>query len=1100
MEKLLDGFLNIAKRDSKAELECKLLAGKIKTKKVADRILTAITSLSIGPPVESAMLRVMYKDDIRVEVESPQYIQKICATNTFKGIPLIVQRKGPYHREGVQKDTIDVPDVYSRFTLRMEETIRKDWDASPSGPQTEFIRLLNRRSYKTIDEFFQIDFSMVRFRKTKQQTLRDILKEPHEYELEIEFIKRDTELKSEDIAKSLFKLIRTILQAYQESEFILGPADQERYTQEFRLSKMVFYSPVTIERRHLNPERPHNILSGYTVTNKADGERWGLYVARDKKVLRVAFRTFQVVWTGLTALDDSFAGNFADGEYIPDKNLFCIFDMYRYKGRDIQSLPLMKTDDDTLKNPLNSRLGCAISFINDLKTKFGTEATHNPLRVETKLFLAADGVSMENAIKQMLTTEFEYQTDGLVFTPRLSPVAPSADRDKNTWKRVYKWKPPHQNSIDFLLKLTENITYDPVLDTNVKKGELYISRSSDDVIVYPCQTLTGEYVPRKLPAELQKLTETNTRIPALFQPASPRDPDAYQIMVPVNDKGVTHDEEGNRVDDNTIVECSYEVETRRWKVMRTRDDKTYAYRVLRQPNYGNDRQVADSIWTSIHVPVPESMIANCVSSPVDDSMEDEMYYKEDLNRTSRALQDSYKFHNQIKDSLFEKHTHTEDTLIDFGVGVGGDMLKWKRAKLSKVVGIEPVGKNLKQACTRYLKDKHDNPTDYRPVVLYVQGDMTQPLYEQESDYFKILRGDENGSTKYLENFNKLKKFTVGSAQFTMHYACESEETFRVFVKNVTDHCEDLFFGTCPDGQSVYSLLAGKKTHIFTNGKVVGGEYTKEYDDKQTWTEEFGMPIKVTLESFESKREFLVPFAKVTEMFKEEGFELIETALFSELYANQTKSSLSAEQQAFSFLNRTFVFKRGAKPKKEEPVVPTEEKVKKTRKLNKLGTEEEPVLFYGAGEDKGPYRAFSNMAEYPIQVNDVRYPTVEHYFQGQKAHEFGDSEIEEKMKKTPSGKAVKALGKKVKNFVKEVWDEKRLEVMMRGVKAKFVQHPELQKQLLDTGSKQIGEANARDSFWGIGTSENTEVSKKPSAWKGQNRLGKILMALRDEFRS
>jgi ribA/ribD-fused uncharacterized protein len=71
-------------------------------------------------------------------------------------------------------------------------------------------------------------------------------------------------------------------------------------------------------------------------------------------------------------------------------------------------------------------------------------------------------------------------------------------------------------------------------------------------------------------------------------------------------------------------------------------------------------------------------------------------------------------------------------------------------------------------------------------------------------------------------------------------------------------------------------------------------------------------------------------------------------------------------------------------------------------------------------------------------------------------------------------------------------------MMRGVKAKFVQHPELQKQLQETGKREIGFADARNSFWGIGTSENTEKSADPSKWKGQNRLGKILMALREEF--
>jgi ribA/ribD-fused uncharacterized protein len=379
--------------------------------------------------------------------------------------------------------------------------------------------------------------------------------------------------------------------------------------------------------------------------------------------------------------------------------------------------------------------------------------------------------------------------------------------------------------------------------------------------------------------------------------------------------------------------------------------------------------------------------------------------------------------------------------------------------------------------------------------------MTQPLYEQESSKYKILSGEEKATTKYLENFEGLKKFDASSSQFNIHYACESEETFRVFVKNVDTHTKHTFFGTCLDGQAVYSLLVGKKTHIFTNGKDVGGEYTKEYEDKETWVEEFGMPIRVSMESFETpQKEYLVPFGKVTEIMKESGFDLKESTLFSEIYTRSSKP-LTPEQQSFSFLNRTFVFVRGEKPKPvEEPVEKAAEPEKKSRKLKKF-TEvvDPPVLFSGPGEDKGIYRTFSNQAEYPIQISDVRYPTVEHYFQTMKAIEFGDTEIEKKMMATPSAKAVKALGKKVKNFVKEIWDDKRLEVMMKGVKAKFVQHPELQKQLLDTENKQIGEADARDSFWGIGTSENTEVSKNPAKWKGQNRLGKILMALRDDFK-
>jgi hypothetical protein len=163
-------------------------------------------------------------------------------------------------------------------------------------------------------------------------------------------------------------------------------------------------------------------------------------MSRDRKLLKIT-PTNIVTWTGIVANDDSHFGDFVDGEYITDKQLFCIFDIYRFRNRDVKSLPLMKTDEDVLKNPQSSRLGTAKLFVEDLKNQFSTLPSMTPLRVETKLFLAGDGSSMEEAIQTILNTQFEYETDGLIFTPRASGVAPSEDRKGKTWSRVYKWKP-----------------------------------------------------------------------------------------------------------------------------------------------------------------------------------------------------------------------------------------------------------------------------------------------------------------------------------------------------------------------------------------------------------------------------------------------------------------------------------------------------------------------------------------------------------------------------------------------------------------------------------------------------------------------------------
>ena len=1130
-------FVDITKRDPKAELECKLLSGKIQTKDVADRILKTIQTLAVGVQTEEHRMSISYSDGNRVIVKDASNIHKLCVNNSFKEIPLEVERKQKYFEGNLGKrDMIDVPEASARFTLRSEHLIRKDWEGNPSDPKGH-IRMVHRRSFNTASNLFRIDFSMVKTRPmNSKQSIRDMLKQPHSYELEIEFENKASHTDNNLIVDDLLKIMTVISQAYYQTPFLLSVSDIHRYQQEFKMTSNVFLNPVTMSRRHLNSQNPHNILKDYTVTNKADGIRAGLYVARDRRLIMIS-PSLQVTWTGITALDDTNSGDFIDGEYIAEKQLFCIFDVYRFRNRDTRSLPLMKSDDDTIKNPLNSRLGCARVFVDDLRSKFKMTPSLTQLRIETKLFLAGDGLAMEECIQSLLDTKFEYETDGLIFTPRNSPVALSSDRKGKTSLRIYKWKPPHLNTIDFLVKILPDETFDPTTKSKAKKADLYVSRTPGEDVVYPRETMTGEYVPRKLPDDLQKVAETNTRVPSVFQPTVPRDPDAYQLFIPLNDKNLTIDSMGNRVEDNTIIECAYDTETHRWSILRTRYDKTYQYRVLHEPQYGNDIVTANSVWTSMHIPVTENMIRKFASIPPDDTYEDDMYYRDDLKRGCRIFNDVYDFHNRIKDDMYKQNVTKDDTLLELAVGRGGDLNKWKRVHPSKVVGIDISLSNITSptqgSAVRYIMDKRKNPHDYLPPCLFVQGDMSvYPLFEQEDKYMPILTGKETAPTEYLSKFENLTSFDAISCQFALHYACESEEMFRAFAKNIQKYGKDVFFGTCSDGKSVYSLLAGRKTYMFGSKKQVCGDYTKEYDDRETWTEEFGMPVKVFLESFDKPAiEYLVPFEKVTSILEEYGWDLIDTKLFTELYSSQTGITLTAEQQAFSFLNRTFVFKRSSKKNSKEDGSETENdsqspNIEKTESISqeKPASESEdrksdsqptkplkrklrkptedvgppPVLFHGADESKGEYRNFSNMSEHRIAVDGTEFPTVEHYFQAMKAKEFKDDEIYEKIIKAKSAKAAKALGKKVKGFEKEIWDSKRDDIMRLGIRTKFVQHPELRKQLQETGERMIGEADARDKYWGIGTSQTSEKSNHPDKWAGQNKLGKILMDLRKEF--
>ena len=82
---------------------------------------------------------------------------------------------------------------------------------------------------------------------------------------------------------------------------------------------------------------------------------------------------------------------------------------------------------------------------------------------------------------------------------------------------------------------------------------------------------------------------------------------------------------------------------------------------------------------------------------------------------------------------------------------------------------------------------------------------------------------------------------------------------------------------------------------------------------------------------------------------------------------------------------------------------------------------------------------------------------------------------------------KAAGRKID--LRSDWEEVKDKVMYEIVLAKFTQNPDLKKKLLATGDEHLEEGNTwGDTIWG--TVDGV----------GENRLGKILMRVRDELKN
>ena len=146
----------------------------------------------------------------------------------------------------------------------------------------------------------------------------------------------------------------------------------------------------------------------------------------------------------------------------------------------------------------------------------------------------------------------------------------------------------------------------------------------------------------------------------------------------------------------------------------------------------------------------------------------------------------------------------------------------------------------------------------------------------------------------------------------------------------------------------------------------------------------------------------------------------------------------------------------------------------------------------------------------IEYDGRTFNSSEAIFMYLKAKHFKDEETAEKIveadKKTysqPDGRwrAVKRLGKQVKNFTDKEWAGPNRKAMATALKQKALYDEEFKRVLLDPqyAGMTFVEASKRAKIWGIGIDANTAMREGKAGWKGHNFLGRALTDLRNELR-
>ena len=142
--------------------------------------------------------------------------------------------------------------------------------------------------------------------------------------------------------------------------------------------------------------------------------------------------------------------------------------------------------------------------------------------------------------------------------------------------------------------------------------------------------------------------------------------------------------------------------------------------------------------------------------------------------------------------------------------------------------------------------------------------------------------------------------------------------------------------------------------------------------------------------------------------------------------------------------------------------------------------------------------FSQWHKKKFNVNGVIFNCCEQFMMYCKAMLFDDKDTAQLIMNEKEPREHKKLGRLVKNFDQTLWDMSKQEIVYKGNYAKFMQNPDIKKQLMVTAGTSIVEASKDDKIWGIGIAIDDEARHDVRNWQGENLLGYALTKVREDI--
>jgi len=229
------------------------------------------------------------------------------------------------------------------------------------------------------------------------------------------------------------------------------------------------------------------------------------------------------------------------------------------------------------------------------------------------------------------------------------------------------------------------------------------------------------------------------------------------------------------------------------------------------------------------------------------------------------------FNNWIKSMLINEYLDKvrkaegfsgQVAVLDLGCGKGGDLTKWHKARVDRVVGVDIAGTSIEQAKDRYHEMKGRNRGRIFPAEFHAV-DCTK---QRAREFYK----------------DPEIQFDLVSCQFAFHYCFESLPQAECMLRNASENLRKggFFVGTTPDAHDLMARLRASPA-----GDSFGNSVFSVSFDEGTAARPplFGAMYNFHLTEVVDCPEFLVHFPTLVRLAERFGLMMIGKQRFQNYY-------------------------------------------------------------------------------------------------------------------------------------------------------------------------------------------------------------------------